>query len=271
MSLQHYQPLSVTVHSRTARHIPVAFEIQAFIARTLHSMATLKFLTIDRLSFVISPCHETNMTHTEHLNLKRCGCILFGLLLMIISGYSTSFAGTTPQPQSPRKDEGVFLVATEQLHGSSFQQTVILLTHYSKHGATGLTINRPAGMALQQAFPDVRQLQQRTDPLFLGGPVSTNAIFVLLRTQRPEKTMHRIADDIYFSTGRNVFTRPLESATHTATRTYAGYAGWAAGQLQNEISRGDWIMVRTHPKIVFEENAENLWQRLSKRWAGKWI
>jgi len=197
--------------------------------------------------------------------------ILFGLL-MIIGGYATAFADTAPYHlPSTQKSEGVFLVATEQLHGSSFQQTVILLTHYSKRGATGLAINRPAGIPLQQAFPGVRQLQQRTDPLYLGGPVSTNAIFVLLRTQQPGKTMHHIADDIYFATGRNIFTRPLEPETHSMTRTYAGYAGWAAGQLQNEINRGDWIMVRTHPKIIFEENSENLWQRLSKRWTGKWI
>jgi len=197
--------------------------------------------------------------------------LLFGLLVMITSGHSTTFANTIPHLSVSQKDEGVFLVATEQLHGSSFQQAVILLTHYSKRGATGLTINRPAGIALKQAFPGVRQLQQRTDPLYLGGPVSTNAIFVLLRTQQPGKTMHRIADDIYFSTGKNVFTRPFGASVYTATRTYAGYAGWAAGQLQNEISRGDWIMVRTHPKIIFEEDSEKLWQRLSKRWTGKWI
>jgi hypothetical protein len=39
-------------------YIPVAIEISAFIARPLHSMASLKFLTIDPLLFVISPCHE---------------------------------------------------------------------------------------------------------------------------------------------------------------------------------------------------------------------
>jgi len=51
--------------------IPVAFDIEAFIARLLYSMAALKFLTIDSLFFVISPCHEMNLTHTEHLNIKR--------------------------------------------------------------------------------------------------------------------------------------------------------------------------------------------------------
>lgn len=47
-----------------------------FIARPIYPMATLKFLAIDRLSRVISPCHGINMTHTKLLNLKRFGYIV---------------------------------------------------------------------------------------------------------------------------------------------------------------------------------------------------
>jgi putative transcriptional regulator len=83
--------------------------------------------------------------------------------------------------------------------------------------------------------------------------------------------MHHIAGDIYFSTGKNAFSRPDEAIASSTMRTYAGYAGWAPGQLQSEIGNGDWLMVHTHPKIIFEKNTEGLWQRLSKRWSGKWI
>ncbi len=57
----------------TAVTVPVAIETQAFIAYLLRSMAALKFLTIDLLLFIISLCHEMNVTHTEYLNLKRYG------------------------------------------------------------------------------------------------------------------------------------------------------------------------------------------------------
>lgn len=201
-------------------------------------------------------------TPTRLPAVRRC---LFGLLILLLAGaHSTVLADTTD-------DDAIFLVATEQLHGSSFQQAVILLTHFSERGATGLTINRPTGISLQQAFPHIRQLLHRTEPLYLGGPVSTNAIFVLLRTPKPNNTMHRIADDIYFATGKNAFSRPAEDIAKSISRTYAGYAGWAPGQLQNEISRGDWLMVHTHPKIIFQEDTESLWHQLTKRWKGKWI
>lgn len=168
---------------------------------------------------------------------------------------------------NPHGDEGVFLVATEQLHGTSFQEAVILLTHNNKRGATGLTINRPTDIPLNEALPNIRHLDQRTEPLYLGGPVSTHTIFVLVRTKQPHKNMLRIADDIYFSTGKNAFGRPLADTV----RTYAGYAGWAARQLQNEINRGDWLVIHANPAIIFEDNPSKLWNRLIKTWSGDWI
>ena len=167
----------------------------------------------------------------------------------------------------PHGDKGVFLVATEQLHGTSFQEAVILLTHYSARGVTGLTINRPTDIPLNEALPNIRQLNQHTDLLYLGGPVSTNEIFVLVRTKQPRKSMHHIIDDIYFSTGNNAFGWPLAGTA----RTYAGYAGWAARQLQNEINRGDWLVIQTNSAIIFEQDPSKLWNRLIKTWSGDWI
>lgn len=167
-----------------------------------------------------------------------------------------------PEPRS-----GLFLVATDQLSGTSFQETVILLTHYSNRGATGLTINRPTDIPLNQAFPHIQQLNQHSDPLFLGGPVKENAIFVLVQTLEPHEGMHLITDHLYFSTGKNAFGYPINGTA----RAYAGYAGWAPGQLQHEIRRGDWLVVKTDPAIVFDENLPGLWLRLKNRWSGNWI
>lgn len=167
----------------------------------------------------------------------------------------------------PKPRSGLFLVATDKLSGTSFQETVILLTHHSERGATGLTINRPTDIPLNQAFPHIEQLNQFNDPLFLGGPVKENAIFVLVHTYDPGEGMHLITDNLYFSTGRNAFGYPIKGTA----RAYAGYAGWAPGQLQHEIQRGDWLVVKTDPAIVFDKNLPGLWQRLKNRWSGNWI
>lgn len=168
---------------------------------------------------------------------------------------------------TPAANEGRFLVATAQLDGTSFQEAVILITHYSERGATGLTINRPTDIPLQDAFPHNDHLQQRTDPLYLGGPVSSNAIFVLLRTDRPQATMHRIAKNIYFATAQHAFSELRAEQS----RIYAGYAGWMPGQLQAEISRGDWLIINIDPDIIFEKDTTTIWPRLNKSWSGRWL
>lgn len=164
-------------------------------------------------------------------------------------------------------NKGLFLVATEQLDSTSFRQTVILITHFSPHGATGLAINRPSDVPLHEAFPEIGPLQPSADILFLGGPVSGNVISILVRTPHPGDGMQHIAADLYFATGQTALEQPIDAAT----RIYAGYTGWAPGQLQAEVERGDWVVMENDPQIIFEENAESLWVRLYRTLSGKWI
>lgn len=169
--------------------------------------------------------------------------------------------------QSLPKNQCRFLVATEQLDNTSFQQAVILITHHSERGATGLTINRPTDIPLSRIFPNPQKFTQKDDLLYLGGPVNTNAIFALLRTTQPSKNMHHIAKNIYFATANIAFSDSFDGPS----RLYAGYAGWSPGQLQAEIDRGDWTLLLKDPNIIFEKNPEDLWHRLSKRWSGQWL
>lgn len=171
----------------------------------------------------------------------------------------------------PRK--GRFLVATDNLANTSFQNTVILMTHVSTaFGAQGITINRPANIPINELFPNVKELAKHEESLYLGGPVHTNSLFVLMQTQRPHEGMQNVLDDIYFAAGAGAITHSLSKAeTGEVARAYVGYAGWAPGQLQNEIKRGDWIIVEASPNIVFEKDTDGIWQKLHKTWSGNWI
>jgi len=186
-------------------------------------------------------------------------CWLAGLLLLCASSLWAV--------EDEAGSKGLFLVATEQLDGTGFHETVILITHFSPHGATGLAINRPSDIPLREALPEIGPLQQSVDSLFLGGPVSANVISVLVRTTHPVDGMQHIAANLYFATGQTAFAQPIDGAA----RIYAGYTGWAPGQLQAEVERGDWMVIESDPDIVFEENAIDLWQRLYRSWSGKWI
>ena len=66
---------------------------------------------------------------------------------------------------------GKFLVATEDVDGSSFERTVILLLHYDEAGAQGLVVNRRSDASLADVFPDSDLLANYAGTLFWGGPV----------------------------------------------------------------------------------------------------
>ena len=184
----------------------------------------------------------------------------------------TAVAADQPKQLEGSADKGIFLVATDQLAHSSFKETVILITHHSERGATGLAINRPSEFNLNEVFPEVEKFRKIKDEVYMGGPVHTNSVFVLMRTKRPHANMYKIAKDLYFSAGVNALAHGLENISGDEhARAYVGYSGWAPGQLEHEIHRGDWLVVHADPDIVFDQDYRSLWKKLLKSWSGQWI
>jgi putative transcriptional regulator len=177
-----------------------------------------------------------------------------------------------PEAKVPgRLGNGVFLVATGNLATSMFAEAVILITHYESGGTMGLTVNRPSEIPLSTAFPDIEQLQGESSTLFLGGPVSPRAVFVLLRSNQPQAGMEQLAEGIYFSHGLDpVLEAPSRDLSGDSTRVFAGYAGWAPGQLEAEIERGDWIVAWENPAVAFTQDVKGLWRKLLESWSGRW-
>lgn len=165
------------------------------------------------------------------------------------------------------EDKGLFLIATENLHGTSFQETVIFITHLSQGGATGLAINRPTDIPLNHALPEDHGLRNHPGTLFLGGPVNPGALYLLVQTKQPTAFMLPVVDDIYFSSHH----ADIQPKDFLQLRAYAGFSGWAPGQLQAEIARGDWLTIRTAPGIIFEQDTSGLWQRLYQLKSANWI
>jgi len=157
-------------------------------------------------------------------------------------------------------DTGKFLVATEEVQGPSFEQTVILLLHYDENGAMGLVINRPAGASPAEAVPDLKGLARYRGELYYGGPVRLHTMRTLLRTDSPPEDALQIVDAVYLT---DVDEEMLLTATSDAViRFYAGYAGWSAGQLEYEIRRGSWDVIRATADQVFSDDPESMWGRL---------
>ena len=176
---------------------------------------------------------------------------------------------STPQVRPSR---GRFLVASRQLIDSQFSKTVVLLLQYDRHGAMGLIINQPTEVKLSKVLPEIEVLQQRPDTIYHGGPVAKNQLMLLIRTESPPEGSHRVLKDIYISSSRTVIQRIiLDPTAKERFRVYAGYAGWAPGQLDLEVSRGGWHILRADPETVFDKSPPDIWPELIRRSSAQWV
>ncbi|UCF91121.1 MAG: YqgE/AlgH family protein [Desulfobacterales bacterium] len=168
--------------------------------------------------------------------------------------------------------QGKFLIAGRNLGNSNFSQTVVLLIDYNRQGAMGLIINRPTDVKLSTVFPEIEGLKQRTDTVFSGGPVSRNLLLLLMRSARPPEKSRRVFENIYLSSSRKELLRMIERADGGEKfRVYAGYAGWAPGQLDHEVARGDWHILAADAETVFDKTPSAIWPELIRRFALQWV
>jgi putative transcriptional regulator len=175
------------------------------------------------------------------------------------------------QLAGPKPAAGRILVAHPRLADPNFRHSVVLLITYNQDGAMGIVLNRPTQVPLESVLPDVRELKGAGHRLFAGGPVAINRMLMLLRTGKPPPGSLRVLDDLYVG-GERKSLGPLARVKGAARRfrVLAGHAGWAAGQLDAEIARSDWYVIRADASIILDTPPDQMWQRLIDRLSGDW-
>jgi putative transcriptional regulator len=198
------------------------------------------------------------------------------LLVSILYVSTTSAASLTRAatqrnraPSATQLSQGRLLIASRRLGDPNFAAAVVLLLSYDKHGAMGIVINRPTQIRLAAALPEITELRDRPDRVFLGGPVSVNVMVLLIRSHNPPQSAQRVFADVYASGSRAVLRKAL-SGKPARLRAYAGYAGWAPSQLEAEVARGDWLVVSPDVATVFDTPAAEMWPKLIERFSGEW-
>lgn len=168
--------------------------------------------------------------------------------------------------------KGRFLIASRQLLDPHFAKTVVLLLEYNKQGAMGLIINRPSEMKLSTVLPEIEGLRQRPDTIYLGGPVAKTQLLLLIRTSRPPEGSRQVFKDIHLSSSQEVIQRMIKNPEgEERFRVYAGYAGWAPNQLDNEIASGGWHVLSADAETVFDKSASEIWPDLIHRSSAQWV
>lgn len=168
--------------------------------------------------------------------------------------------------------KGNFIVASPDLKDPNFSKTVVLLVEYGWQGATGLIINRPTDVKLSKVLPEIEKLARRKDRVYIGGPVASNWMMMLIVSEIQPEESHHVFGDIYLSSNLAVLKRLIDIKNKGERfHVYSGYAGWAPGQLEHEISRGDWLILQADENTVFDKNPSEIWPEMVRRGSDYWV
>jgi len=165
--------------------------------------------------------------------------------------------------------KGRLLVATPSLGDPNFERTVVLILEHGEDGAIGVVLNRPTGTDVAGPLPGWRPLAADPPVVFAGGPVSPDAAICLARSWPDEFTdAYEPLLGALGAVDLNVDPVDVSSAVQ-AVRIFAGYAGWAGGQLESEIAEGAWFVVDAQAEDVLSADPLGLWQAVVRRQRGK--
>lgn len=178
---------------------------------------------------------------------------------------------TGPEQPRFRQDppaRGRFLVAGTELLDPNFVESVVLLIEYSDEGALGVIVNRPTNTPIAEILPDIEAPGEGAHRVWIGGPVAPWQLVMLTRSQTEIEEGTRVMGDLYFSASRSALEKVVGAGDQY--RLYAGYAGWTAGQLDQEIERGGWRVMPAEIGMVFDEAPLDLWPELIRRTTLHW-
>jgi putative transcriptional regulator len=160
------------------------------------------------------------------------------------------------------------LLASTTLEDPNFLRTVVLVGMHSEEGALGLVLNRPSTTTVAAAVPQLEELVEDEEPVYVGGPVQSSSIVMLAEFIDPSPAGLLVLGRIGLP-APDASLEDLLAAT-SRRRVYAGYAGWGEGQLDAELDRGDWIPQDALPDDVFSVQPEELWSSLLTRKGGRY-
>jgi putative transcriptional regulator len=154
---------------------------------------------------------------------------------------------------------GKLLIASPSMP-DYFHRTVVLVVEHSAAGAFGLILNRPSETTVGEASPELAELIGGDHLIHVGGPVQPNAITAIGEHPDPSAATKLVVSSV----GMVDLDDPPELGR---LRVFAGYAGWAAGQLDGELDQEAWIVAEAHPDDPFRVG--DLWPEVLGRMGGE--
>lgn len=196
---------------------------------------------------------------------------IVALALLLIA---VAHADVERLPRADAPAAGLLLVASQNLHDPNFAETIVVITEHGILGSIGLIVNRVSALPVVATLPELKGLENKEARLHLGGPLQIPSIRLLVQSPVAVSGATRLFGNVYFVNSTSLLRSLLNDSGPNRPQQihyYAGYAGWSPGQLQSEIARGDWHLIRGDADAVFAEDGQDSWRELIEKLAGLWV
>jgi putative transcriptional regulator len=161
------------------------------------------------------------------------------------------------------------LVAMPAMEDPNFSQTVTLICEHGEKGALGIVINKPLSMkfgeVLEQMKLSTTDLALGEQPVLRGGPLYPDRGFVVHKPGGRWDSTHRVSDQVQVTTSKDVLTAIARGEGPEGAFIALGYAGWEAGQLEQEIKDNAWLTLPYDEALAFEVPPEARWHEAWRR------
>jgi len=166
-------------------------------------------------------------------------------------------------PEQPQSLAGHFLIAMPSLAEPPFSRGVAFICQHDEDGAVGLLVNQLSeyrlGDVLAQMKLECNDLELADAPVLIGGPVQQERGFVLHREPGHWESSYRINAEWSVTTSRDILVAMANGEGPRLAVMALGYAGWSAGQLEQELKDNTWLTVEASERVVFYTPLEERW------------
>ena len=162
-------------------------------------------------------------------------------------------------------DKALLLVAAPELQGSYSHTALLVVPLGGQH--FGFILNRATDVKLATLFPEHGPSAKVAEPVYLGGPVSTNALFAVV-PRNPGAPSVRLFGDVFVTVQAQMVDRIIEQTPNDA-RYFAGFVGWQPGELAAEIEAGWWYVADPDAALLFSKDTGDMWEGLVKRYGAR--
>ncbi|EEY73463.1 hypothetical protein VHA_000711 [Grimontia hollisae CIP 101886] len=166
-----------------------------------------------------------------------------------------------------------FLVAMPSMADKRFQHSVVYMCEHNEDGAMGLVINQPINISIANMLEqievereqDVTRPVSLNQPVLFGGPVSEDRGFVLHKNTKLFGSSIQLSEELTVTTSKDILSILGTNEEPEQFIVALGYAGWDAGQLEQELAENSWLTIEADPTVIFDTPINERWEKALKQ------